>query len=128
MAYSLAPGVVMTSKQKQIFEYIERYLENEGLAPSFNEIRIAMGLNSLSTVAKHLDALESQGRIRRVASSRNYTGQRVRSIAVCKGIIPSHVLIAHVGCDGGYAVGEASEPKCSACGKPVELIARLKIA
>jgi repressor LexA len=55
----------LTARQKEILEFIKRYLDRHGIAPTVTEIRNHFNLGSLSTVHKHLKALEKRGCIRR---------------------------------------------------------------
>lgn len=55
----------LTSKQRDILEYIESHLLQKGYPPSVREICEAVGLKSTSTVHGHLQRLEKKGYIRR---------------------------------------------------------------
>lgn len=55
----------LAPKQKQIYDYIVEYMENNGFAPSYREIQDAMGYKSISTVFQELDAIEKKGFIER---------------------------------------------------------------
>jgi len=62
----------LTPRQRQILEFITRFLEKHGYAPSLVEIGAAFGLSSPATVHKHLSALEARGRIRRSRGRRRF--------------------------------------------------------
>ena len=62
----------LTQRQKQILEFITRFLEKRGYAPSLKEIGAEFGLSSPATVHKHLLALEARGRIRRSRGRRRF--------------------------------------------------------
>ena len=62
----------LTPRQKQILEFITRFLEKRGYAPSLKEIGAEFGLSSPATVHKHLAALEARGRIRRSRGRRRF--------------------------------------------------------
>lgn len=47
----------MTKKQKQLLEFIERFIAQQGYAPSYREIMSSLGYKSVSTVATHVDNL-----------------------------------------------------------------------
>lgn len=51
----------LTPKQKDILDYIERYIDRHDYAPSYREIGEAFSLSSVATVAGHIDALKSKG-------------------------------------------------------------------
>jgi repressor LexA len=57
--------VVLTKRQKEIFDYLDGYIAEYGYAPTLEEIRGRFNLNSLATVHKHLTNLEQKGAIRR---------------------------------------------------------------
>lgn len=52
-------------RQKQIFEYISKQVDDKGYAPTLTEIAEHFGLSSLATVHEHLSTLEKKGLIRR---------------------------------------------------------------
>lgn len=56
---------ILTSRQKQILDYIKDTLRAKGYPPSVREIGEAVGLSSSSTVHTHLAKLENLGFIRR---------------------------------------------------------------
>lgn len=55
----------LTRRQREILDYLTRYIDEHGYAPSFEEIAAAMGYGSLATVHEHLSNLERKGVIRR---------------------------------------------------------------
>lgn len=55
----------LTKRQKQILDYLKSFIDANGYAPSFDEIRIAFGYTSLATVHEHLSNLQRKGYIRR---------------------------------------------------------------
>jgi repressor LexA len=57
--------VDLTKRQKEIFDYIKRYLRKHGYPPTVREIGKALGLHSPSTVHAHLAKLEALGLLRR---------------------------------------------------------------
>jgi SOS-response transcriptional repressor LexA len=65
----------MTRKQAELLSYIETYMMAERVAPSFEEMKVALGLKSKSGVARLISALEERGLIRRLAN-------RARSLEV----------------------------------------------
>ena len=70
----------MTHQQRELLRFIERYhAEHDGVAPTFDEMRTALGLASKSGIHRMLVALEEQGRIRR-------TSHRQRTIEIIVGI------------------------------------------
>jgi repressor LexA len=57
--------MVLTKRQKQLYDYIDDYIAREGYAPTLEEIGAQFSLSSLATVHKHLCNLETKGLIRR---------------------------------------------------------------
>lgn len=55
----------LTKRQKQLVDYLQNYIDEQGYAPTLAEIGQYFGLSSLATVHKHLHNLESKGLIRR---------------------------------------------------------------
>jgi repressor LexA len=55
----------LTPKQKQVFDYISRHIERQGVAPSQQEIADAFGFRSLGTVQNYLVRLEREGLLQR---------------------------------------------------------------
>lgn len=55
----------MTKRQKEILDYIEQSIAENGYAPTLEEIGERFELRSMATVHKHLSNLETKGLIRR---------------------------------------------------------------
>jgi repressor LexA len=55
----------LTKRQREILTYLNSYAEENGYAPSFEEIAAQFGYNSLATVHEHLSNLERKGYIKR---------------------------------------------------------------
>jgi repressor LexA len=58
-------GMALTRRQKEVLEYIAKFLQDNGYSPSYEEIAHGLELASLATVHKHLQALELKGYLRR---------------------------------------------------------------
>jgi len=54
-----------TRRQKDVLEYISRYITKHGYEPSYQVIARDLGLNSKAGIAKHIKSLEEQGLVRR---------------------------------------------------------------
>jgi repressor LexA len=54
-----------TQRQKDILDYITRFLERHGYVPSYAQIARHFGVKSRATIAKHIAALERRGLITR---------------------------------------------------------------
>lgn len=55
----------LTKRQKEIYDYIREYLEEEGYAPSLEEIGARFELSSVATVHKHVQNLVEKGLLRK---------------------------------------------------------------
>lgn len=65
----------LTKRQREILTYLDAYSEQNGFAPSFEEIADHFRYNSLATVHEHLTNLERKGYIKR-----NYNESRAIEI------------------------------------------------
>jgi repressor LexA len=54
-----------TQRQKEILEYITRFIERHGYEPSYAQIARHFSVSSKATIAKHISALERQGLLAR---------------------------------------------------------------
>ena len=68
----------LTKRQKEILDFIDRFITGNGYAPSIGEIGRSFGLSSPATVHKHLAELQRKGMIRK-------TWNRRRSIEIVGG-------------------------------------------
>ena len=67
----------MTKRQKDAFEFIERYINERGIAPTIDEIAAAIGLRSKSGVSRIVSGLVERGALIRFPN-------RARGIAVAE--------------------------------------------
>lgn len=51
----------LTRKQKQVLDYIQRFVEDQGYVPSYGEIARGLGLSSQSTICVHVENLQKKG-------------------------------------------------------------------
>lgn len=65
----------ITNKQRQVLDYVKKYVVKHGYPPAVREIGSALGLNSPATVHSHLKKLEAAGCIRKA-------NQKFRTIEV----------------------------------------------
>jgi len=54
-----------TQRQKEILDYIQRFIERHGYEPSYAQIARHFGISSKATIAKHIEALEKRGLLTR---------------------------------------------------------------
>jgi len=57
--------MAITKRQRQVYDYISRFVSEKGYSPSFEEIGDGLGLSSLATVHKHISNLEKKGLLTR---------------------------------------------------------------
>ena len=57
--------MALTRRQRQVVDYVARFIQEHGYSPSYDEIADGMGLASLATVHKHLIALCNKGYLKR---------------------------------------------------------------
>jgi repressor LexA len=50
----------LTAKEKAVLEFIESYLQEHGIAPSYQEIRVHFGLASFNSVQRYLQQLQNK--------------------------------------------------------------------
>jgi len=56
----------MTPKMQKLLIYIEARLKSNGIAPSYEEMKNHLGLNSKSGIFRLVNSLEERGKIRRL--------------------------------------------------------------
>src|SRR5258708_5140408 len=54
-----------TQRQKEVLDYITRFMAKHGHEPSYAQIARNFGVSSKATIAKHISALERRGLIKR---------------------------------------------------------------
>ena len=74
---------MLTRKQYDLLMYIQGYLDQKGLPPSFDEMRTALNLKSKSGVHRLVQALEERGFIRRLR-------HRARAVEIVR--LPEDIL------------------------------------
>lgn len=57
--------MALTKRQSEVLEFVRRYIDDQGYAPSFEDIAQEFEFQSLATVHEHLSNLERKGYIRR---------------------------------------------------------------
>ncbi len=58
--------MILTKRQKEILDFITRFIDQRGYSPSLMEIGEHFGLSSVATVHKHVDNLRRKGFVRKV--------------------------------------------------------------
>lgn len=75
--------MALTRRQKEVLDFLIRFINRNGYSPSFEEMCKGLGLNSLATVHKHLQVLEKKGFIRR-----RYNQSRSVEVIAVPGTVP----------------------------------------
>jgi repressor LexA len=57
--------MAITKRQRQVYDFIYGFVQENGYSPSFEEICHGMGLSSQATVHKHISNLEKKGLLKR---------------------------------------------------------------
>jgi repressor LexA len=57
--------MALTRRQKELMDFLVSFVSDNGYSPSYEEIAAALGLASLATVHKHIQALEAKQYIQR---------------------------------------------------------------
>lgn len=57
--------MAITRRQSELYDFVSRFVSENGYSPSYEEIRKGLGLNSLATVHKHITNLEKKGLLTR---------------------------------------------------------------
>lgn len=59
---------MLTKRQKQIFDYIKKFIKQNGYAPTIEEIRRHFRLSSLATIHQHIENLKSKGYLKKLVN------------------------------------------------------------
>src|SRR6266851_5963614 len=57
--------MAITKRQRELYDFLSRFVAENGYSPSYEEIKVGMGLSSLATVHKHISNLEKKGLLTR---------------------------------------------------------------
>jgi repressor LexA len=57
--------VALTRRQKEVMDFLANFIDENGYSPSYEEVASGLGLASLATVHKHVQALEAKQYLRR---------------------------------------------------------------
>ena len=98
---------MITRRQKQVVDFVQKYLRRHGYAPSLEEIAGHLGVASLATVHKHLTRLEGRGVIRRRAHQSRSLEVLDRSGTMGSASVP---LLGRVAAGRPIEPVEAAEP------------------
>jgi len=57
--------MALTRRQREIYDFVRRFIDEKGYSPSLEEIGAAFGLSSVATVHKHVQHLAEKGYLRK---------------------------------------------------------------
>ena len=57
--------MALTRRQREIYDFVRRFIDEKGYSPSLEEIGAAFGLTSVATVHKHVQHLVEKGLMRK---------------------------------------------------------------
>ena len=111
--------MALTKRQKQVLDFLVGFINQNGYAPSFEEIARSLELSSLATVHKHVANLERKGFIRR-----GYNQSRSIDVVALPGPVP-FTRTAHPSGATRAELGALELPLLGriAAGQPVEAVA-----
>lgn len=78
-----------SNKAEEILDYVNRFIHENGYAPSVREIGAAVGLRSTASVSYHLQALQEKGLIQAPA-------EKGRKRAIATGVRPGQIPVVGV--------------------------------
>src|ERR1700716_1208265 len=87
----------LTSRQREILEYLRFRQKIRSYPPTVREIGQAVGLSSSSTVQNHLNALERKGHIRRDPSQARTVEIVAEDAVAPPAAAPNIVALPHIG-------------------------------
>jgi repressor LexA len=80
--------MAITRRQRELYDFLSRFVAEKGYSPSYEEIKEGMGLSSLATVHKHVTNLEKKGLL-----SRDYNRSRSIDLLPPKGKLKQSMAI-----------------------------------
>ncbi|MGA7463021.1 MAG: transcriptional repressor LexA [Candidatus Korobacteraceae bacterium] len=81
--------MALTRRQKDLYDFLLRFVDQHGYSPSFEEIAEGMGLSSLATVHKHITNLEQKGLLKR-----DYNRSRSIDLLKPRGLMKTSLAVA----------------------------------
>jgi repressor LexA len=72
----------ITTRQRQLLDFIKQFQRQEGLPPSLRDMCAALGLSSPGSLLRHLQILESQGHLTRLPGKKRTWRPTNRSLMI----------------------------------------------
>ncbi|MBI3449705.1 MAG: transcriptional repressor LexA [Acidobacteria bacterium] len=73
---------ILTKRQKEVLDFISRFVDEKGYSPSLVEIGENFGLSSVATVHKHVENLQKKGFVTRVWNANRSLDLTEKSMSV----------------------------------------------
>ena len=108
--------MALTRRQREVYDFVRRFVAEKGYSPSLEEIGAAFGLSSVATVHKHVQHLVEKGFLRKAWN-------RSRSVEPVEPAIPGLVSLPLLGAVAAGAPLEALEEH-ETIAVPAELVPR----
>jgi repressor LexA len=80
----------LTSRQREVLNYIEEFIRTHGHSPSYREIMVQFDLSSVGTVYKHIQVLKRKGML-------SAEKQCSRSLVLSSGYSQSEIQVPFIG-------------------------------
>src|SRR5246127_334202 len=80
--------MAITRRQREVYDFISRFVAEKGYSPSFEEIGEGLGLSSLATVHKHISNLEKKSLL-----TRDYNRSRSIDLVAPKGKLKQSMAV-----------------------------------
>src|SRR3954471_20818241 len=106
--------MAITKRQRQVYDFLQEFIQRNGYSPSFEEIGDGLGLSSLATVHKHISNLEKKGLLKR-----DYNRSRSIDILEPKGALKKSLAAAAAAAALGTSLPLLGR---IAAGRPVEAL------
>jgi len=81
--------MALTRRQKELYDFLLKFVDEHGYSPSFEEIAEGMSLSSLATVHKHITNLEQKGLLKR-----DYNRSRSIDLLKPRGLMKTSLAVA----------------------------------
>jgi len=78
--------MAITKRQRQVYDFLQDFMQKNGYSPSYEEIGAGLGLSSLATVHKHISNLEKKGML-----TREYNRSRSIDVLPVRGLFKRSV-------------------------------------
>lgn len=80
--------MAITRRQRELYDFLSRFVVEHGYSPSYEEIKQGLGLSSLATVHKHVTNLEKKGLL-----TRDYNRSRSIDLVPPKGKLKQSMAV-----------------------------------